>query len=156
MKKVLIVYYSRTETTKKLANRLAEKISADVEEIRDTVDRKGSMGYLMAGRDATLRKLTVLEPLSTNISDYEIVIIGTPIWSWNVSVPVRTYLTEHKNEFSEVAFFCTMGGSGDVRAFTEMAQIIKKEPKTTLALKTVEVVTCVAQDRIDKFVSKIV
>ncbi len=154
MKKILIVYYSRTETTKKLAKMLAEKLSADLEEIKDTVDRKGGMGYLISGRDATLRKLTVLEKSTTNLRDYDLVVIGTPIWSWNMSVPVRTYLTDHKDEFPEVAFFCTMGGSGDKRAFVEMAQTIKKEPIATIALKKIEVIKNTAEDRVDAYVEK--
>lgn len=155
MKKILIAYYSRTATTKKLAEKLAEKLGADVEEIKDTVERKGAKGYLISGRDATLRRLTVLEKSEKNLKDYNLVIIGTPIWSWNMSVPVRTYVTEHKDEFPDVAFFCTMGGSGDKRAFTEMAEIIGKKPSAVLALKTVEVVKNLAEGKIDKFSEKI-
>lgn len=155
MKKILVVYYSRTETTKNLAEILAGKLGADIEEIRDTVDRKGAKGYLISGRDATLRKLTVLEKSEKNLRDYDLILIGTPIWSWNMSVPVRTYLTDHKGEFPEVAFFCTMGGSGDKRAFTEMAQIIEKQPIATLALKTVEMVKNLSQEKIEEFSDKI-
>lgn len=155
MKKILIVYYSRTATTKKLAESLAEKLGADVEEIKDTVSRNGGMGYLRSGKDATLRKLTVLEKSEKNPTDYDLVVIGTPIWSWNMSVPVRTYITENKDKFPEVAFFCTMGGSGDKRAFAEMSEIIGKKPVATLGLKTVEVVKDLAEDRIEKFASEL-
>ncbi|HCU70596.1 MAG TPA: hypothetical protein DIC35_02435 [Candidatus Moranbacteria bacterium] len=155
MKKILITYYSRTATTKKVAEILAEKLGADIEEIKDTVDRKGAKGYLISGRDATLRKLTVLEKSEKNLQDYDLAIIGTPIWSWNMSVPVRTYLHDHKGEFPEVAFFCTMGGSGDERAFREMGEIIGKQPVATLTLKTVEVVKNLAGERIDEFVGEL-
>ncbi|EKE21314.1 MAG: flavodoxin related protein [uncultured bacterium] len=155
MKKILVVYYSRTQTTKKVAMQLAEKLGADVEEIKDTVDRKGAKGYLISGRDATLRKLTVLEKSEKNLRDYDLVIIGTPIWSWNMSVPVRTYLTDHKSEFPEVTFFCTMGGSGDKRAFAEMGEIIEKKPIATLTLKTVEVVKDLTGEKINEFVKSI-
>jgi len=152
MKRILIVYYSRTQTTKKVAEILAEKLGADIEEIKDTVDRAGVKGYWISGKDATLRKLTVLEKSEKNPSDYDLVIIGTPIWSWNMSVPVRTYVTENKSNFPEVAFFCTMGGSGDERAFKEMSEIVGKEPAGTLALKTVEVVKNLAEEKIEEFV----
>ena len=156
MKKILIVYYSRTQTTKKVAEILAEKLGADLEEIKDTVDRLGAKGYLISGRDATLRRLTTLLKSEKNPADYDLVIVGTPIWSWNMSVPVRTYITENKDKFPDVAFFCTMGGSGDERAFKEMSEIVGKEPAGTLALKTVEVVKNSAEEKIEEFVKALI
>lgn len=154
-KKILVTYYSRTETTKKVATQIAEKLGADIEEIKDTVERKGVKGYLISGRDATLRNLTTLEKSEKNPADYDLVVIGTPIWSWNMSVPVRTYATENKDKFKQAAFFCTMGGSGDERAFKEMGEIIGKNPVDTLALKTIEVVKNLSEEKIDKFIEKL-
>ncbi|MGW8184964.1 MAG: flavodoxin family protein [Candidatus Moraniibacteriota bacterium] len=156
MKKILVTYYSRTQTTRKVAENLAEKLGADIEEVKDTVDRTGVKGYWFSGKDATLRKLTVLEKSEKNLSDYDMVIIGTPIWSWNMSVPVRTYITENKDKFPDVAFFCTMGGSGDERAFKDMSEIIGKKPISILALKTVEVVKNSAEEKIEEFVKSVI
>jgi flavodoxin len=43
MKKILVVYYSRTGMTKKLANSIANLLFADIEEIVDTKNRSGLM-----------------------------------------------------------------------------------------------------------------
>ena len=155
MKNILIVYYSRTGMTKKVADNLKEKLAADIEEVKDITGRSGAKGYFLAGRDATLRRLTKIEPIKTIPTNYDLVIIGTPIWSWNVSVPIRTYITEQKNNFKAVAFFCTMGGSGDQRAFREMGEIIGKDPQATLALKTIEVVKNNCEDKVAEFANKI-
>lgn len=140
MKNTLIVYYSRTGITKKLADFVANKIGVTTEEIKDTVSRTGAVGYLLAGKDATLRRLTKIETPKLNPADFDLVIIGTPVWAWTMSTPIRTYLEEYKSQFKEVAFFCTMGGNGDKKAFKEMEEIIGKKPTATLALKTKEVV----------------
>jgi flavodoxin len=140
MKKILLVYFSRTGTTRKLGELIAEKTGAVVEELKDTVNRMGVKGYLVSGRDAGKRRLTVLEPVKANLADYDVVIIGGPIWSWNMCVPVRTFLSEHKDEIKAAAFFVTMAGSGDLKAFKEMGEIINKNPIATLSLKTKEVV----------------
>jgi len=139
--KILVAFYSRTGTTKKVGEMIAEKIGAEVEEIKDTVERSGAVGYLRSGRDAMKKNLTKLEPLKFDPDQYDLVIIGTPIWGWNVSTPVRTYITGQKEKLVEkkVAFFCTMGGSGDKQAFAEMEKIIGLKPAATLALRTVEV-----------------
>lgn len=138
--KTLVVFYSRSGTTKKIAEAIAEKIGADLEEIKDTVDRKGAVGYLRSGRDAMKKKLTKLEPSALKLDKYDLVIIGTPIWGWNMSVPVRTYVTQQKDKFGKVAFFCTMGGSGNKQAFSEMEEIIGQKPVGTLAVKTKDAV----------------
>jgi len=139
--KILVAYYSRTGVTKKAAELLAEQLSAATEEIKDTVKRAGVTGYVLAGRDAMQRRLTKLEPIKNDPAEFDLVIIGTPIWSWNMSTPVRTYLTEQKDKFKQVAFFCTMGGSGDLKAFKEMGEIVDKRPAAVLSLRTKEVVT---------------
>jgi flavodoxin len=138
--KILVVYYSRTRVTRKLADFIAQKIGATTEEIKDTVNRAGALGYILAGRDAMKRRMTKLEIPKNNPADFDLVVIGTPVWAWNMSTPIRTYLEERKSQFKQVAFFCTMGGNGDETAFREMGEIIGKKPVATLSLKTKEVV----------------
>ena len=153
--KTLVVYYSRTGTTKKLALEIASKLNAETEEIKDTVDRSGMKGYLFAGRDAMQKNLTILQPTVNNPADFDLVIIGTPMWGWNMSAPVRTYVTEKKNNFKNVAFFCTMGGSGDSKAFAEMEEIIDKKPLSTLTLFTRDVVKNNFTEKLEKFIGGI-
>lgn len=136
--KTLVVFYSRTGNTKKIGEMIAEGLGADIEEIRDTVNRSGIKGYMVSGRDAMKKKLTVLQPVSKNAADYDLTIIGTPIWGWSMSVPIRTYVTENKDKFKNVAFFCMMGGSGGEKAFSEMEEIIGKKPIGTLAITDVK------------------
>jgi flavodoxin len=155
MKKILVAYYSRTGTTRKVAEMLAQKLGAELEEIKDTVDRSGIKGYLLSGRDATLKKLTELYPIAKNPADYNLVLVGTPIWSWNVSTPIRTYVTEQKNNLKSVAFFCTMGGSGDGRAFATLSEISGQKPLATLALITREVTAGDIEKSIMDFIEKL-
>jgi flavodoxin len=153
--KTLVIYYSRTGITKQIGDIIAKKLGADVEEIKDTVDRSGAKGYLLSGRDAMKKKLTRLEPLAKNPSDYDLAIIGTPVWCWNMSVPVRTYVSENKDKFSKVAYFCTMGGAGDQKTFSGTEEIIGKKPISTLTLTTKEVVKNEFSKKIEKFLSEI-
>jgi flavodoxin len=153
--KTLIAYYSRTGTTKKIGDAIAEKLGAETEEILDTVNRMGVKGYLVSGRDAMKKRMTKLESLRFNPAGYELVIIGTPIWGWNMSVPIRTYITENKEKFRKVAFFCTMGGSGDEKAFLEMEKIIGRKPLGILALKTVEVAKNEYGEKLEKFLENL-
>lgn len=50
--KAAVLYYSRTGKTAVTAKALAEKIYADLIEIKDLKNRKGVIRWLGAGRDA--------------------------------------------------------------------------------------------------------
>jgi flavodoxin len=75
----LVTYYSRTGTTRKVAEKLASFLNCVSEEIHDTTNRKGILGWLSAGKDATSKKLTKLEKVNNDPASYDIVIIGIPI-----------------------------------------------------------------------------
>lgn len=154
--KTLVVYYSRTNFTKRIAEILAEKLGADIEILHDTKNRQGALGYLSAGRDAGTRRITKLEETKTNLDDYEMVVVGTPIWSWNVTPAVRTYLRHKKGKFKKVAFFSTMSGSGNVRAYADMAKECGIEPVATLGLLTKEVAKESFGGKLDDFIKKLV
>jgi len=134
--KTLIVYYSRTGHTDQLAREIAARCGADVEKIRDDgVDRSGLWGYLRSGWQACSGATPAIRRATRNPGDYELVVIGTPVWNWSLAAPVRTYATRHAGQFKRVAFFCTEGGAGDSRAFAELQRICGKPPLATIAVK---------------------
>ncbi len=135
--KILVVYYSRTNVTRKVAVNLTKELKADIEQIKDVKDRGGLMGYLRSGKEAMMKTPAEIKEIKKDPSNYDLVIIGTPIWGYTMASPIRTYLTA--NKFKQVAFFCTQGGSGAKRAFGHMAELIGKEPKATLTLLTKDV-----------------
>ncbi|MFH0936417.1 MAG: flavodoxin [Candidatus Woesearchaeota archaeon] len=139
--KTLLVFYSRTGTTKKLAEEISKNLKCDLEEIFDTKNRLGIIGYLKSGHDAMLKKFTKIEKTKKNPAKYDLVIIGTPIWVYNLCTPIRTYLYENRDNLKKVAFFCTMGGSGAEKTFSDIENICNKKPIATLQLKTKKVIS---------------
>ena len=151
----LVIFYSRTGTPKKVGNLISEKLSCDVEEIFDTKKRLGFFGWLRSGKDAMMKKLTILEKINKNPDLYDLVIIGTPIWASNMSTPIRTYISEHKDKFKNVAFFCTEGSRGGVKCFKNMAKICDKKPMATLEINKKEMKKEIYIDKIKDFVEEI-
>lgn len=152
--KKLVVFYSRTQTTKKVGEELAKQLNCDYEELFDTKNRMGVMGYLKAGKDAGTKKLTILKDTQIDPSKYDLIIIGTPIWNWNMSTPIRTYIHHNKDKFNKVAFFCTMGGSSG-KTFRSMEELCGKKPEATLELRTKEVKKGEHKEKIRGFVKSI-
>ena len=132
---VLVAFYSRTGTTKLVAEAIAQELGADLEEIVDLKDRRGMLGFLSGGKDASLKKLTPIGPVKNQPNAYRVVAIGTPVWANNMSPAVRAYLTQCKDLLPAVAFFLTTGQSGIDKTFLQMEELCGKTPVATLALK---------------------
>ncbi|NVM53992.1 MAG: hypothetical protein HWN66_09860 [Candidatus Helarchaeota archaeon] len=150
--KILTVYYSRTGNTKGIGEEIVGELKCDVEEIFDTQKRKGIWGWLKSGYQATRKKLTVLQPINLDPSDFDLVIIGTPIWNRHVSVPTRTYLSETASKLKKVAFFCTEGGRGGKRAFSEMETVCDQEPVAVLELTKKDIKKSLYNNRMQEFI----
>ena len=137
--KALIVFYSRTGTTKKLAREIENLLECDIEEIIDTKKRTGFLGYLLAGRDALQGRLTEIQELEKNPVYYELVIIGTPVWVNTMSSATRTFITQEKEHFRRVAFFASSGSGKSEQVFGHLEDICGKKPVAVLSLRTKEV-----------------
>jgi flavodoxin len=135
-KRALVVFYSRTGTTKIVGDKIAQLLQCDCEELVDRRPRQGLRGYLRASFDATFRLSTELAPPRFDPSAYDLVLIGTPIWNASVSAPIRTYLEANRDRMKQVAFFCTHGSSGSARVLRQLEQLAAKAPVATLVLRT--------------------
>lgn len=137
--RTLVVFYSRTGTTQNLAHAIREELGCDIDVIREDQRRSGVLGYLRSALDSTLQRPTALRRMTRDVSAYDLVIVGTPVWTASVSAPVRTYLEANRDRIRRVAFFCTHGGSGSARALRQMEQLCGRHPLVTMVLRTEEV-----------------
>ncbi len=133
--KALVVYFSRSGHTETVARAVADALHADVEPIADRTSRRGILGYLRSGFEAATRRMPDISPPSHDLSQYDLVVVGTPIWNASVSSPVRAFLSRNRKDLKRVAFFCTMGGRGAERAFREMERASGRRPADVLVLK---------------------
>jgi len=151
-----VAFYSRTGTTKRVAEKLAQLLTSDVEEIFDTTNRMGFFNWLRSGRDAGTKRLTVIRKTEKDPSFYDVVVVGSPVWNSSMSSPVRTYLSQSKGLFKGVAFFLTSNGSSaNDEVFAEMAEVSGKTPVATLALRKKTVMSEQYDSDLDKFVKDI-
>jgi flavodoxin len=152
--KTLVVYYSRTGITKKIAEVIAKKTQADIEEIVDLKDRKGPWEYLKAGRDAMKRIPAQIAVIKNNPEYYDLIVIGTPVWAGNMACAVRTYIGGNKDKFKKIALFSTMAGSGDQNTFNEMESLSGKTAVVKVTVRTRDAGKPETDARLDEFVKK--
>ena len=136
--KSLVVYYSRSNITKRLAQDIAGKIDCDIEEIKSKVNYQGKLGYARGIKDGASGKIVELEPQKYDPQDYDVVYIGAPVWASKAANPAISYLNQNEGKFNNVKFFLTAGSSGFDSSFKQMEENSVK-PLKTLALTTREV-----------------
>jgi len=117
--KTLVLYYSKTGNTKFVAELIAKESEADIEEVKETKNRNGVIGYITAGRDAMRKKAGEINPLKKKIEDYDTIFIGQPVWGWTMVPAIRGLTKQHDFTGKNIALFCTLDGSGDKGCFTE-------------------------------------
>ena len=108
--KSLVVYYTRTGNARFVAETIAAEIGSDVEEVVDMKKRSGVLGYLSGGKDARQGKETQIAPSKKSPADYDLIIVGTPIWAARPTPAVTTYLKKNNLSGKKVAVFFTQGG----------------------------------------------
>lgn len=105
--KSLVVYYTRTGKTKFVAEAIAAQLGADIEEVIDLKKRQGKIGWIMGGKDATRKSFTKIAPTKNALADYDLIVIGTPIWAWSPTPAIRTYISQNDLSGKKVALFYT-------------------------------------------------
>jgi len=124
--KSLVVYYSRSGNTRFVAEHISQEIGADIEEIIDKKKRKGLFGFIISGYDATRGRLTTIAEIERSPKDYDLIVVGTPMWNKRIVPAVRTYLKENSFSGKHVALFCTNLGSQPERLFSNLKESMPK------------------------------
>lgn len=110
--KKLVVYYSLEGNTKFVAEIVARALDADILELKPKkeISARGFLRYFWGGKQVFMKEKPELFPLSKDPSGYDIIIIGTPVWSFTYSPPIRTFLLNANLSGKKVAIFCTHSG----------------------------------------------
>lgn len=125
--RTLIVYYSRSGTTARVGQALAQRLGADEVAIRD-MRAQGTLSVWRAALDRLLNTLPPIAPITAPLDSYDLIVLGTPVWGGRAAAPVRRFLKDYGPSLPAVAFFCTMGGSGAASTFEDMQARLGKPP----------------------------
>lgn len=125
-----IVYYSMSGNTQYVAEKIAEKINADViriEPVKAYPDQ-GAKKFFWGGKSAMMGEKPKLQPYECNLESYDRIIIGTPVWASTFVPPIRTFIHENRNIIDKkiAVFICFSGGGAD-KAIEKMKKYIGVE-----------------------------
>jgi len=120
--KPLIVCYSRTGTSRIVADALMEYLSGTIEEIQSTKNRDGLLGVFTCVLDQLLNRDDILEPLQKDPKNFNPVILVTPVWLGKLASPARTYIKQPAFQGKDIYLVITYNGS-----LTEEKEKVLKE-----------------------------
>ena len=67
-----------------------------------------------------------------NPADYDLVVVGTPVWASTMASPVYSYLENNKDKIKKAAYFCTCGSSGYESTLENMEKLTGIKPVANL------------------------
>lgn len=124
MKKSMVIYYSQTGTTGKIANAVSEKFASEVIAIEPREPYGGYMlSIIRAGRELLTNDYIEVTTLIADLEGVDVVFVGFPIWYGDMPKFVKDYLAKCKLGDRVVVPFATSGSSGIDRAVKTLRKI---------------------------------
>lgn len=129
--KALVVYYSATGTTKRVAQLIADAIGADLFEVEPaepytTADLNYSDKNSRVSRehdDESLRDVALVSAEVPDWDSYDTVFIGYPIWWGGAAWPMNGFMTANDFTGKTVIPFATAASSGMGDSGTDLAKL---------------------------------
>ncbi len=113
-KKSLVLYYSQTGTTQAVAEELQRLTGADIEAIEVENPYSGSYDETIQRCMAEMKDniLPALKPLKSDISKYDVIYLGYPIWFGTYARPMLSLVKQTSFAGKTIVPFCTFGSGG--------------------------------------------
>ena len=123
-KKVLVLYYSQAGNTETVAQELAAKLGADVEEIVPVTPYEGDFQGLFARYQQEREQgiLPELNPIKADLTQYDVIFLGFPVWDGTYALPMAAFLETADLSGKKIVPFCSFGSGGldtSIRALKE-------------------------------------
>ncbi len=119
-KKVLVVYYSATGSTERVAGFIASETKGDLFEIEPVEEytsadlnwNNSTSRVVREHEDESLRNVELVKTTPENWDEYDTIFIGYPIW-WGIAAwPVNNFIKNNDFTGKTVIAFCTSASSG--------------------------------------------
>ena len=112
--KVLVLYYSQTSNTKTVAQEIATKVGADIEEIIPIKPYDGDFQATIerCNQERMQGVKPEIKPIAADLAKYDVIFIGYPVWFGTFAPPIAAFLDQVDLNGKKVVPFCTFGSGG--------------------------------------------
>ena len=151
----LVTCFSHTGHTAALAHQIAMRLGATEDPILERGGRSGIWGIVTGALAAALGLGSRIAAPERHPAGFDLVVIGTPVWSLGAAPAVNRYIDQHRRAIGKVAFFCTEDGAGGRGALARMERRLGKVPVARLVVTEADLSTRAIDKDLGRFVAEI-
>ena len=114
--KSIVIYYSLDGNTHAAAERIAKELGCDIERIvlQKDLPKNAFARIIVGGGQVTVNKRPPIKPLEHDPKDYDLIILGTPVWAGKSASPIASFLGSCAvPERIRAAFTSSAGGDNE-------------------------------------------
>lgn len=120
----LVVYFSYTNHTKMIAEKIKETLNCDILEIKTVVPYSNDYQTVVDDEhnSEASNHLPEIQNINIDLSKYDEIIVGTPVWWYRPAPAIRTFLTQNDLSGKTIIPFATIAGLLG-RTFTDITKL---------------------------------
>ena len=134
--KTIIIYYGYGKHTRMIAERVKDELECDILEIKPKVPYSNDYQKVVDETTDNLQTKDTpeIENIDINLDEYDRVILGTPVWWYTITPPIRTFLSKYDLSGKRVYPFATNAGwLGST--FEEIKELCKGNVQNEISIK---------------------
>ena len=124
--KVLVVYFSRSGNTELMAMEIAKHYSAMLVHLEADDYHIGLRGWLNALKDSQTKHARI-KPEKIELSQYDTIFIGSPIWWYSPAPPVWQFISNNDFSGKDVLLFNTFNSQFKQEYIDEFKAVISEK-----------------------------
>lgn len=134
--KTIVIYYSYSNNTKQIAEKIKNKLNCDILELTPTIPFSEDYQTVVDEyQNNESEKQTVeIKDINIDLNNYDKIILGTPVWWYTISPVIRTFLKKYDLTNKQIYPFATNAGWLG-RTFKEIKEICNGKIKEGLSVK---------------------
>ena len=155
--KSVIVYYSYGGNTKRIAENIHERKGYDMVEIKPAVPYTSNYQKLVDEEEGKMHQEEVveIEPINVDLNSYNVIILGTPVWWYTMTPPVRALLKKYDLSGKVIIPFATNGGwlgttLDDIKKYVPNSKV-----ENELSIKFNEDTLAISEDTLNNWIEKL-
>ncbi|MEN6443217.1 MAG: ArsR family transcriptional regulator [Methanoregula sp.] len=111
MMKVCIIYHSETGNTRHIAQHMSSVVDCHLVEVYDRAAYSALTRFLVRCKRARNEETVPIEPASIDVSGYDILVFGSPVWAFKPTPAIHAAIASVKGCGGKSAVaYCTHGG----------------------------------------------
>lgn len=108
----IIIYFSYSEHTREIANKIKEKLNCDILELEPVIPYSKDYNRVVEEEqnNSSNNKTIPIKDLEVDLSNYDEIILGSPVWWYTITPVIRTFLKENDLSNKTIYPFATNAG----------------------------------------------